>query len=71
MASNISYALHFIRDYMKLFGILKLFIMCLLIFIIATGNNIHVVSNSLTYNIYHLMHKVIYKVVSYNVIPIV
>ena len=33
MANNISYALHLIRDYMKLFGILKLFIMCLLIFI--------------------------------------
>ena len=31
----ISHALHFIRDYMKLFGILKL-CMCLLIFITAT-----------------------------------
>ena len=41
MASNISYALHFIRDYMKLFGILKLFIICLLIFITATDYKIY------------------------------
>ena len=40
MASNISYGLHFIRDYMKLFGILQLFIMCLLIFITATDYKI-------------------------------
>ena len=41
MASNISYALHLIRDYVKLFGILKLFIMCLLICITATDYKIY------------------------------
>ena len=41
MTNNISYALHFIRDYMKLFGILKLFIMCLLIVITATDYKIY------------------------------
>ena len=57
MASNISYALHLIRDYMKLFGILKL--LKLITKFTRSGNNTYVVCNSLTYNIYHLTHKVV------------